>query len=302
MSRQGYLQGKRFDGPVKVGPKAGFVYDMPDADYHGSKDSLSSTFARLLTNHVPAKAIERFRNRKPTKAMNLGKAAHAHALGAGPELVVWQYDGRTKDGKAERAARAFDLETEAAVAVTEDERAQIEGMATAIRADPVVSRLLDECLPEVSAFWQEGGVWCRARYDMLGEFEADDYKTAQDVSARGFSKAMASYGYHQQADFYLRGLRALDHPAADKPLRFVCQETEAPYLVQIHQPDEMAMEIARVLNDRAIRIYAACMESGDWPGYADLEAAPASLPAYYWFDIEEALPDELRLPREEITI
>jgi hypothetical protein len=95
-----------------------------------------STFARLLTEqrHVPVKARrDQRRNRKPTRAMNLGKAAHAHALGAGPQLIVWEHDGRTKDGKAERAAIADLLATEAAVAVTEAERDQILGMATALR-------------------------------------------------------------------------------------------------------------------------------------------------------------------------
>ena len=82
------------------------AHDMPDAVYHADPipgGSLSSTFARLLTQHVPAKARERFTGRKPTKAMNLGKAAHRQALGTGPTLIVWQFDGRTKDGKAERA-------------------------------------------------------------------------------------------------------------------------------------------------------------------------------------------------------
>jgi hypothetical protein len=145
-------------------------------------------------------------------------------------------------------------------------------------------------------------VWCRARYDLLSDHEGLDYKTTQDVTVRGFSKAMANYGYHQQADFYQRGLRALDHPAAARPLRFICQETEAPYLIQIHTPDEMAMEIARVLNDRAIGIYAACMAMGDWPGYADIEAEPASLPSYYYYDHEAVLPDEWRLGGEEMAV
>jgi hypothetical protein len=296
--RDGYIPGAKNTGPR-------FNYAMTDADYHADPiegGSLSSTFARLLTDHVPAKALERRLNRKPTKSMNLGKAAHRQALGAGPTLIVWQYDGRTKDGKAERLEYAPYIEAEEVVAVTEAERDQITGMADALRADPVVRKMLDVSQAEVSAFWQEGSVWCRARYDLLSDHEGLDYKTTQDVTVRGFSKAMANYGYHQQADFYQRGLRALDHPAAERPLRFICQETEAPYLIQIHTPDEMAMEIARVLNDRAIGIYAACMEMGDWPGYADIEAEPASLPSYYYYDHEAVLPDEWRLGGEEMAV
>lgn len=276
--------------------KSGFVRGMTDEVYHGDPvpgGSLSSTFARLLTNHVPAKAFALRRDRKPTKAMNLGKAAHAHALGAGPELIVWEHDGRTKVGKAEREAAAPLLATEAAVAVTAAERDRILGMAEALRTHPYVAAVLNDGESEVSGFWQENGTWCRARYDTLDTSAAHDYKTCQDVSRRGFQKSMADYGYHQQADFYQRGLAALGHPAADRPMRFICQETAAPYLVQIHVPDEEALDVAKELNDRAIRVYAESVASGKWEGYADLFAEPTSLPAYYWFNNADVLPDGL---------
>jgi hypothetical protein len=289
--------------------ESGLVHDMSDEDYHADPvpgGSLSSTFARLLTNHVPAKALERRRSRKPTKAMNLGKAAHAHALGAGPELIVWEFDGRTKDGKAERAAAVDVLATEAAVAVTQAERDQILGMAEVLRRElqrELGTRdILSTSDAEVSGFWQEGPVWLRARYDLLGKKRAYDYKTCQDATRRGFSKAMGAYGYHQQAEFYLRGLAALGHPAAKAPLRFICQETEAPYLIQIHTPDEEAMEVARQLNDRAIRIYAEAVATGTWAGYEQLLAEPTSLPAWYFYDYEDALPDFWRAEEVELKL
>lgn len=276
--------------------KPGLVEGMSDEDYHADPvagGSLSSTFARLLTNHVPAKADAIRRNRQPTKAMNLGKAAHRHALGVGPELITWEHDGRTKAGKEERAAAAALLATEAAVAVTEAEREQIEGMRDALLAHTEVQIIFATSKPEVSGFWQEGGVWCRARYDLLND-RAWDYKACQDSTRRGFSKAMANYGYHQQAEFYLRGLRAIGHRAGRAPMRFICQETTAPYLVQIHTPDDEAMEVARVLNDRALGIYAECKASGVWPGYEELMAEETALPGYYFFQNEDALPEEWR--------
>ena len=284
----------------------GLVYDMPDEIYHSDPvpaRSLSSTFARLLTRHVPAKAVEVRRNRKPTKAINLGKAAHSHALGAGPELIVWEHDGRTKEGKAERAAVAFQIEAESVVAVTEDERDQILDMATALRRNPEVRDILDASQAEVSAFWQEGAVWLRARYDLLAKDAAYDYKTMRrDATRRGFSLDMAAYGYHQQAEFYQRGLKALGHPAGEAPLRFICQETAPPYLVQIHTPDEMAMEVAAVLNDRAIRIYTEASESGTWAGYGQLVAEPTPLPGFYFHDNDDVLPDEWRALEQELVI
>lgn len=284
--------------------KPGLVYGMSDETYHSDPvpgGSLSSSFARLLTKHVPAKAEIR-RRRPPTKAMNLGKAAHAHALGAGPELIVWEHDGRTKEGKAERAAKADLLSTEAAVGVTADERDQIEGMVAALRSHPEIRRILDVSKAEVSGFWQQGDVWCRSRYDLLSARASYDYKTTLDCSRRGFSKQMGSYGYHQQADWYLRGLRAIGHRAGNRPMHFICQETEAPYLVQIHTPDGSAMEVAAQLNDRALRIYVEAKASGVWPGYASLAADPAPLTASYFYDHEDVLPDFWRMTSDEIEV
>lgn len=274
----------------------GLVYDMDDATYHADPiegGSLSSTFVRLLTEHVPAKAEARRRNRKPTKAMNLGKAVHATVLGTGPVLITWEHDGRTKAGKEERAALAPMIESEAVVAVTEAERAQIVGMVDALHAHPDVVDIIARAQSEVSGFWTEDGVWCRARYDLLEADVAWDYKTTQDASRDGFSKHLGAYGYHQQADFYLRGLRALGHPGGRRPMRFICQETEAPYLVQIHTPDDEAMQMAAMLNDRAIRVYAEAKETGIWPGFPELVAEPTPLPNWYFYAHEQEV--ELKL-------
>jgi hypothetical protein len=275
--------------------KPGLVYDMDDETYHGDPvpgGSLSSSLARRLTEHVPAKALATHRNRKPTKSMNLGKAAHLHALGAGPQLVVWQHDGRTKAGKEERAQYADDIAAERAVAVTETERDQVDGMIAALRANPEVAAMLDSGEPEVSAFWQEKGAWCRARFDLLGPL-GYDYKTTEDASARGFEHDLAAYSYHQQADFYLRGLRVLGHEAGERPLRFICQEKQEPYLVQVHTCDELAMEIAAALNDRAIDIFAEAIASGEWAGYPSLHAEPTGLPSRYFFRYADLIPSHL---------
>ena len=254
--------------------------------------SLSSSLARRLTEHVPAKAIATHRDRKPTASMNLGKAAHLHALGAGPELIVWQHDGRTKAGKEERAEHAEAIAAERVIVVTKAERDQVLGMAEALRANPEVAEMLDAGTSEVSVFWQEQGAWCRGRFDLLGDV-GDDYKTCDDASARGFEHSMAKYGYHQQADFYLRGLRAIGHPAGNQPMRFICQEKSAPYLVQVHSCDELAMEIAAALNDRAIRIFAEANATGEWAGYPTLHAEPTALPANYFYRFADIIPGHL---------
>ena len=250
---------------------------------------LRAGLVRLLTEHVPAKANARRKTFAPTKAMNFGSIVHSMVLGAGPELIVYEHDGRTKPGKEERALAKPLIESQAAVGMTKAERQKALDMVDALRSHAEVVAILDATRSEVSGFWQEGGAWMRSRYDLLSETRAWDYKTAQDSSRRGFQKAMADYGYHQQAEFYLRGLTALGHPAGKRPFRFIVQETEAPYLAQIHTPDDEAMETARELNDRAIRIFVESNKSGIWAGYPELAAEETPLPNYYYFDHEELL-------------
>lgn len=267
----------------------GIHHNVSETDYFRARRTLSSTFVKLLTEHVPAKARARASGRKPSRAMNLGKAVHQQALGTGPVLHVWEHDGRTSAGKAERAEMAADIAAELVVAVTADEYDKITAMVAALHRHPEVAAILAASDAEVSAFWKEGDVWCQARYDLLSPAAPYDYKTTVDASRRGFSRAMAAYGYHQQAEWYQRGLKAIGHPARGRVMRFICQETEPPYLVQIHQPDEVAMLTAAELNDRALRLYAEATRTGHWAGYEPLVAEETPLPGYYFWAHEDEL-------------
>lgn len=279
---------------------AGIHADVPESEYHSDPDSLSSTFVRLLTDNVPAKALAKA-SRPPTKAMNAGKFAHSLWLGSGPSLVVWQYDGRTREGKEERADYAEAIEREAVVAVNASEYETVMGMVSVLHNTPEIVELWEVAQKEVSAFWLEGDTWCRARFDLLSETDSTDYKTCQDASAKGFAKSMAVYGYHQQEDWYRRGLSANGHRAGKHSMRFICQETASPYLVQIHTPDEGARMVARELNDRALRVYQEAKATGVWAGLEPLNAPETPLPPWYFYQHETEL-DGLLANDDEIRI
>ena len=95
-----------------------------------------------------------------------------------------------------------------------------------------------------------------------------DYKTAAAVDPESVQRAIHTYGYHQQCDWYETGARAvLD--VADVVMVLVMQMKSPPYLVRVVQPDALAMRIAAARNRRAIEIYADCQRTGRWPGYGD---------------------------------
>lgn len=257
-----------------VGPG---VYDMSAEAYFADPvpgGSLSSTGARkLLPPSCPAKFKHgQGQDEAPKKVFDFGTAAHKLVLGNGPELVL--VDEARWDTKAIKAQVA-EIRERGAVPLKRADYEAVHEMADAIRQHPFAAALFTEGAPEQSLFWVDKatGVTCRARYDWLrspidGQLIIPDYKSAASADKRSFEKAVTEFGYHQQDDFYRRGAYALDL-ADDVQFVFVVQEKEPPYLVNVIQLDEIYGLIAEDRNNRALATYAACMESGIWPGYSD---------------------------------
>lgn len=254
------------------------VYEMPAETYHADpvpEGSLSQSGAKTLLRAPALFAYEREHGRAPTKAMDFGQAAHARLLGTGPEIVVVDADDwKTKAAQDTRKGAHAD----GAVAMLAREVEQLDAMVRKLREHPVAAALLqpESGTPEQSLFWRDAptGVWRRARLDWLPHARPDgrlfvaDYKSARSAEKSDLEKAIDNYGYHQQADWYLDGIRALGL-AADPVFLFVFQEKTPPYLVNVVQPDAMALRIGRHLNRQAIDLYAECVRTGRWPGYSD---------------------------------
>jgi hypothetical protein len=251
------------------------VYQMDDDVYHADPaptSSLSSSGARKLLE-LPARFHwERTHPRPPSKAFSIGHAAHALVLGVGaPIVVVDAADWRTKDAKAKRDDALAAGETP----LLASEYAQVVAMADAIHEHPAAALLLDpeHGDPERSLFWvdQQTGVWLRCRLDWMphasnGRMILVDYKTSVSAERGEFARSAAKYGYHQQAAWYMDGVRHLGL-ADDVAFVFVVQEKEPPYPVSVVELHPADIEIGAVLNRRAVDLFAECMTSGVWPGY-----------------------------------
>jgi hypothetical protein len=267
------------------------VYDIPEDVYHADPvpgGSLSSTGARLLIEPAgPAKFDwARRHNKLPTEAMEFGTAAHHQILGTGAEVVPIE----AENYQTKKAQQARDEARErGAVPMLPHQLDALGAMAKVLREHPLASALLTGWgRPEQSAFWRdkETGVICRSRYDVfptgktvLGRVLVPDYKTAKDAGPEAFAKAVNERGYHQQAPFYLDGLRALGLADEDAAFAFVVQEKTPPYLVAVYQLDAAALMIGAYRNRKALRTYAECTASGRWPGYSE-DIETVSLPAW----------------------
>jgi hypothetical protein len=124
---------------------------------------------------------------------------------------------------------------------------------------------------EASCFWidEATGVKRRMRTDRLvaGMNLILDLKTGIDVSPDGFARAVANFGYHRQAAYYIDGMRAIT--GEDWRMAFVGVEKDAPHLVAVYVLTDAAVEQGRQENAAGLVTAARCIESGEWPGYSD---------------------------------
>jgi exodeoxyribonuclease VIII len=255
--------------------------DLPAETYH-AVEALSASGIKKLLRSPAHYILERTQAKPPTEAMRIGTAVHTLLLEphrAAEIVEMPTFNSRSKDGKAERQAwleanegvQAFDSET----------FERVHRAAEAARVHPAAAALLSEGRSEVSLMWSDAalGVPCKARVDWLRDDGAMvDVKTTQDASADGFSKAIGAFQYHAQAAWYFHGA---EHLLGATPTfwAFVAVETEPPFAVATYVLDAASIRAGMTLCSRALRVYAECLQSGQWPGYSE-EVQPISAPRW----------------------
>jgi hypothetical protein len=271
----------------------GVYPDLDAADYHRQHDWLSVSGAKkLLKPSCPAKfkAAMDGATDEHKPHFDLGKAAHTRVLGDGETVVVVDaLDWRSKDAR-EQGDAAY---AEGKVPILVADNAVIDAMAASLEAHPIAPLLFATGKAEQSIFWTDPdtGVKCRSRLDWLPDKQEGkrliipDLKTAVSSEPGEFSRAAARFHYAMQDDQYREAVRAVGIDE-DPAFVFAVIEKEPPYVVTVGQLDRDAQQLGRDLNNKARRIYAACLATDTWPGYTD-EVAPLSLPIWHFNDFEE---------------
>jgi hypothetical protein len=257
----------------------GWVDGLSADDYHADRTTISSSGLRaLLPPGCPAQyAYDRDNPPAPKREFDFGHAAHREILGDGPEIDVLDFDSYlTKAAKEARdEARAMDV-----VPLLRHEYEQIEAMADAIRRHPIAGPLFapGAGVAERSMYWTDPatGIRCRIRPDWLRHREASgrlivvDLKTARAVDPAALQRAVYEHGYHAQAAFYLAGVKALGLTGDQEPaFIFAFQAKTPPYLVHLVELDFPALALGAARNERALRVYADCQRTGQWPSFND---------------------------------
>ncbi|WGL30673.1 CRISPR/Cas system-associated protein [Synechococcus phage S-CRES3] len=245
-------------------------YNQSDFDYRREAGINQSSLKKILESpaHYQAAIKQKFIT---TPAMEMGTAAHCLVLD-GQKAFDAQYvkkpDGlslATKEGKAWKA----ELGRKKALnqGGKDDPWGSVQGMAESLRRLQWYSGTDAEYIKrnEVSIYWDWEGVRCKARLDslLIEEGIVLDLKTTDSVDPELFQKKVVGLGYDFQAAYYAKAAEA----AFGKPFKFlfVAVERKAPYTVDIFEVSDAMMAEGVVKCEQALRTYAACEASGEWP-------------------------------------
>ncbi len=224
--------------------------------------------------------------------MMLGTVVHGLVLEPdvfAQEIAVSpKFDRRTSFGK--KAAEEFAADNQGKMVVDQDVYDRARRIADAVHDCPLAGEEFTGGQPEVSFFWDEHGVRCKARMDYVRGSSIIDLKTCQDASPEGFARQCANLYYHVQTAHYLAGYRETIGWDADRFV-FVAVESEAPHTVGVYTLDPRALQSGRILIKRAASAYRTALELDDWRNYQQ-EIIELQLPSWAIIDPEFAAAAE----------
>jgi hypothetical protein len=263
------------------------LYDMPSDTYHADPCDTPSLSAGMITNllDAPAKCRENssrlnpdYEEGEPPVKFTIGTVKHVMFLE--PELFEQKIaivSAKTKDGKPSDSWATQDAKDQRSAAyragktpVLEKNIGEIYAARKAFYANEFAAKAFLGGKTEQSMFWRHPtyGFWCRARPDFLHDTRShmNDYKATATANPAQFGKHAYAMGYHRRAAWYLEGAQIL---FGVKPAHywFVNQENDSPYLTTVVELDHNSIEAGQQENDRAAKIFARCLEAGEWPGY-----------------------------------
>ena len=220
---------------------------------------------------------------KESAALRVGQAVHASVLEPGHYAadfaVAPDVDRRTKEGKEKWA----EFQTmHAGKTILTAEEAELVGAVSGQIVMTMHRLSIKPVHREVPLAVSYNGVPIKSCIDVIAEDGyLYDLKTSEDASPRGFQQAVRSYRYNLQAYFYrlVADLAGMGRPLG---FRFIVVEKSPPYAVAVYELGPNLMTYAIEDFERAVKLYAECTASGEWPGYPtdpqviDIGAAPSA--------------------------
>lgn len=249
----------------------GIYFDVPADQYH-RLPALSSSGCKTLITECAAIFRHEQDNREddePSNDMLTGSAAHIANLE--PQLwkervvVIDANDWRTRAAQEAKSAALI----EGKLPLLSKQMEIVLEMQAVFRRE--VGDQLTAGRTEVSYLWREyrRGVLMKGRPDWRADDASllVDYKTTGNVHPDALRARVFDNWHHVQAALYIEGHEVLCGRTPD--WLWIAQATKPPYLVTVARPTNATLHIAMERADEAIRAYAECQKTGQWPSYAD---------------------------------
>lgn len=282
----------------------GIYRGVPMDAYHGAALcdglSVSSSAMRTIMNESPAHywAFSPYNpsraEEKETDALALGRAAHHLLLGEDDFSTLFvarpdRWDSwRTNDAKAWKA----DQEAQGRTVLLPNQLEQIRGMARSLAKHPLVQAgiLNGEIEHTIVAKHKETGLWLKGRPDAIPNDSGDfaDLKTTVSVQTADLARAIAEHGYHQQAALIAYIWHAITGSDIAS-FSFVFVEKTPPFCCRVVTLKDTDLARGERQNEVAIKRFAECMESGEWPGPGSADAEYLELPEWAQKKIDSQL-------------
>lgn len=214
----------------------------------------------------------------PTPALVFGTLLHRACLE--PDKLAGSFavkpddiDFRTKAGKEWRDSQTVPI-------IDAQQGAALEQASAKVLAHPHASAILARADKEVSVFKKRSltsDLLLKGRLDAVAVDEQGlttiaDIKTCEDASSDAFARSIATFGYAEQAAFYMDLIGA-------SYFLFIAVEKYAPYEVAIYCLDEESIALGRERNERHLDTLERCLAVNEWVGYSP-EIETISLPRW----------------------
>jgi hypothetical protein len=293
------MQIHKWDGnPIST---PGWYSGMPLSAYHSKGicegPAVSSTNLRTCWSKSPAHMYHAWcenpkaEQRKPTRAMVLGSAAHHLLLGEDNFKMKYVTTPKIYRDKVTAIEKPWNNNADycrnwnakqaqlGRTPVTVAEIQAIVAMARSLALEPLVNAGLLHGRVEHSGFCrdQQTGLWLKIRPDVIPTAGADfvDLKTAAEVTTPALQSSIRSYGYHQQGALIWEVCEQIGQPFSTFTLMFI--ETIEPHCARAVPLEEVDLGRGRQQNRVMLRQIHECLLTEHWPGPGEGDPRPLPL-------------------------
>jgi hypothetical protein len=235
------------------------IRNLPASQYH-ARPELNFSRLKAFTRspfHFRSKVAE------TSAGFSLGSAAHTAIL----EPDTWTDRYRCQEATI-RKGKAWDAELDAATQdgkeiLRADDYGSAKLMAARVLEKPSAARLLKGAETELTIIQEIDQVPVRIRLDFVSPLAVGDLKSCRDLSR--FAADVERYMYLAQASFYRHVWRL--ETGDDKPWKWLAIESAQPHDMAVIVPSDGDLSAGEDMWREWLRQHAACVTSGEWPGF-----------------------------------